>query len=389
MTYDQSIKIFEIVNFDNELLSSLPNGTITLPASTNVFVKGSLLKKSLAGSSSKQDKISGGKRIVNGQIGQEDIPAAEDISCESTLVDDNIDKAPKEEEIPSIEGATTIETQVDAESQTKSEDIQSVEDRSSLSKATYTIEEGATEDTESTPNIDLEKEEKDNELISEVQSTPKALPKMGIKGEHREATDEKCETLTGGELCEKFVMFAPYYFNAYMSFQMTGVTDILVGHGDPNTLHPDTADRPELLVHLVKIVTDISLAVESGEFYLETYMFKYDTFHGQWKHHELKVKDKKTLLFGTQKRSNGVQLKPTTVHWSLHRQGQSCCPLKAFLCFCLNFFFWEVCHFAFAISSSSVDKIIQLIVTSARGLILVLRIADVARGAILSSLSHD
>lgn len=29
-----------------------------------------------------------------------------------------------------------------------------------------------------------------------------------------------------------------------------------------------------------------------------TYMFKYDTVHGQWKHHELKVKDSKTLLFG-------------------------------------------------------------------------------------------
>ncbi|KAK1415807.1 hypothetical protein QVD17_31594 [Tagetes erecta] len=29
-----------------------------------------------------------------------------------------------------------------------------------------------------------------------------------------------------------------------------------------------------------------------------TYMFKYDTVHGQWKHHELKVKDEKTLLFG-------------------------------------------------------------------------------------------
>ncbi|CAK9137378.1 unnamed protein product [Ilex paraguariensis] len=28
------------------------------------------------------------------------------------------------------------------------------------------------------------------------------------------------------------------------------------------------------------------------------YMFKYDTVHGQWKHHELKVKDEKTLLFG-------------------------------------------------------------------------------------------
>nr|UYI36889.1 glyceraldehyde 3-phosphate dehydrogenase [Allium sativum] len=29
-----------------------------------------------------------------------------------------------------------------------------------------------------------------------------------------------------------------------------------------------------------------------------TYMFKYDTVHGQWKHHEIKVKDSKTLLFG-------------------------------------------------------------------------------------------
>nr|AXF84296.1 glyceraldehyde 3-phosphate dehydrogenase [Coffea canephora] len=29
-----------------------------------------------------------------------------------------------------------------------------------------------------------------------------------------------------------------------------------------------------------------------------TYMFKYDTVHGQWKHHEVKVKDDKTLLFG-------------------------------------------------------------------------------------------
>lgn len=28
------------------------------------------------------------------------------------------------------------------------------------------------------------------------------------------------------------------------------------------------------------------------------YMFKYDSVHGQWKHHEIKVKDEKTLLFG-------------------------------------------------------------------------------------------
>ena len=27
-------------------------------------------------------------------------------------------------------------------------------------------------------------------------------------------------------------------------------------------------------------------------------MFKYDSVHGAWKHHELKVKDEKTLLFG-------------------------------------------------------------------------------------------
>lgn len=38
---------------------------------------------------------------------------------------------------------------------------------------------------------------------------------------------------------DSVVMFAPYYFNSYMSFQMTGVTDILVGPGDPNTLYPD------------------------------------------------------------------------------------------------------------------------------------------------------
>ncbi|XP_031122126.1 glyceraldehyde-3-phosphate dehydrogenase 3, cytosolic [Ipomoea triloba] len=29
-----------------------------------------------------------------------------------------------------------------------------------------------------------------------------------------------------------------------------------------------------------------------------TYMFKYDTVHGQWKHHDVKVQDEKTLLFG-------------------------------------------------------------------------------------------
>jgi hypothetical protein len=31
---------------------------------------------------------------------------------------------------------------------------------------------------------------------------------------------------------------------------------------------------------------------------MQTYMFKYDSVHGHWKHSELKVKDSKTLLFG-------------------------------------------------------------------------------------------
>lgn len=39
------------------------------------------------------------------------------------------------------------------------------------------------------------------------------------------------------------VMFAPYYFNAYMSFQMTGVTNILVGPSDPKTLYPDAGQK--------------------------------------------------------------------------------------------------------------------------------------------------
>ncbi|KAL5975197.1 Katanin p60 ATPase-containing subunit A1 [Asimina triloba] len=38
---------------------------------------------------------------------------------------------------------------------------------------------------------------------------------------------------------DSVVMFAPYYFNSYMSFQMTGITDILVGPANPKTLQPD------------------------------------------------------------------------------------------------------------------------------------------------------
>ena len=48
---------------------------------------------------------------------------------------------------------------------------------------------------------------------------------------------------------DSVVMFAPYYFNAYMSFQMTGVTNILVGPGDPKTLYPDAGAKSREFLH--------------------------------------------------------------------------------------------------------------------------------------------
>ncbi|KAG6542666.1 hypothetical protein Mapa_015901 [Marchantia paleacea] len=38
---------------------------------------------------------------------------------------------------------------------------------------------------------------------------------------------------------DSVVMFVPYYFNAYMACQMTGVTDIRLGPSDAENLHPD------------------------------------------------------------------------------------------------------------------------------------------------------
>ncbi|EEF31560.1 hect ubiquitin-protein ligase, putative [Ricinus communis] len=52
-------QIFEIVNLANELLPPLPQGTISLPASSNVFVKGPVVKKSPSSSSGKQDDLNG------------------------------------------------------------------------------------------------------------------------------------------------------------------------------------------------------------------------------------------------------------------------------------------------------------------------------------------
>uniref|UniRef100_A0A2P2KZ00 Glyceraldehyde-3-phosphate dehydrogenase n=1 Tax=Rhizophora mucronata TaxID=61149 RepID=A0A2P2KZ00_RHIMU len=47
-----------------------------------------------------------------------------------------------------------------------------------------------------------------------------------------------------------------------------------------------------------------------------TYMFKYDTVHGQWKHHELKVKDEKTLLFGEKPVTVFACRNPEEIPWA-------------------------------------------------------------------------
>lgn len=49
---------------------------------------------------------------------------------------------------------------------------------------------------------------------------------------------------------DSVVMFAPYYFNSYMSFQMTGITNIQVGPGDPKTLYPDAGEKLHTLLNM-------------------------------------------------------------------------------------------------------------------------------------------
>ncbi|KAL2329061.1 hypothetical protein Fmac_022488 [Flemingia macrophylla] len=52
-------QIYEIVNLANELLPPLPQGTISLPIISNVFLKGPIVRKSPAGSSVKQEDTNG------------------------------------------------------------------------------------------------------------------------------------------------------------------------------------------------------------------------------------------------------------------------------------------------------------------------------------------
>ncbi|KAG8053215.1 hypothetical protein GUJ93_ZPchr0001g31526 [Zizania palustris] len=68
---------------------------------------------------------------------------------------------------------------------------------------------------------------------------------------------------------DSVVMFAPYYFNSYMSFQMTGVTDILIGASNPETLHPDVDWLEKVLQEnnpIPKLVNVVNPGNPSGAF---------------------------------------------------------------------------------------------------------------------------
>ncbi|KAF8393308.1 hypothetical protein HHK36_021549 [Tetracentron sinense] len=68
---------------------------------------------------------------------------------------------------------------------------------------------------------------------------------------------------------DSVVMFAPYYFNAYMSFQMTGITNILVGPGNPKTLQPDADWLERTLTEnkpVPKLVTVVNPGNPSGTY---------------------------------------------------------------------------------------------------------------------------
>ncbi|MED6161090.1 Aromatic aminotransferase iss1 [Stylosanthes scabra] len=78
---------------------------------------------------------------------------------------------------------------------------------------------------------------------------------------------------------DSVVMFAPYYFNSYMSFQMTGVTNILVGPGKPETLYPD-ADWLERILSETKPVPKLVTVVNPGNpsgTYIPDSLLKEDT----------------------------------------------------------------------------------------------------------------
>uniref|UniRef100_A0A5B7B607 Aminotransferase class I/classII large domain-containing protein n=1 Tax=Davidia involucrata TaxID=16924 RepID=A0A5B7B607_DAVIN len=69
--------------------------------------------------------------------------------------------------------------------------------------------------------------------------------------------------LTLCDVTDSVILFAPYFFNAYMSFQMTGINHILVGPSNPMTLLPD-ADWLEKTLSETKPVPKLVSIVNPG-----------------------------------------------------------------------------------------------------------------------------
>ncbi|XWS17013.1 hypothetical protein CRYUN_Cryun33cG0031200 [Craigia yunnanensis] len=69
--------------------------------------------------------------------------------------------------------------------------------------------------------------------------------------------------LTLCDITDSVVLFAPYFFNAHMSFRMTGITNILVGPSNPKTLQPD-ADWLERILSETKPTPKIVSIVNPG-----------------------------------------------------------------------------------------------------------------------------
>lgn len=69
--------------------------------------------------------------------------------------------------------------------------------------------------------------------------------------------------LTLCDVTDSVVLFAPYFFNAYMSFQMTGITNILIGPSNPQTLLPD-ADWLQRILFEIKPVPKLVSIVNPG-----------------------------------------------------------------------------------------------------------------------------
>uniref|UniRef100_A0A7N1A771 Aminotransferase class I/classII large domain-containing protein n=2 Tax=Kalanchoe fedtschenkoi TaxID=63787 RepID=A0A7N1A771_KALFE len=69
--------------------------------------------------------------------------------------------------------------------------------------------------------------------------------------------------LTLCDVTDSVVLFAPYFFNAYDSFRLTGISKILVGPSDPKTLQPD-ADWLEMVLSNTKPVPKLVSVVNPG-----------------------------------------------------------------------------------------------------------------------------